>query len=150
MTEEILTFDTMQIMEMIPHRYPFLLVDRITECVAGKYAKGYKNMTMNEEFFQGHFPNNPVMPGVLQIEAMAQTAGAVVISQDDNYANSKRNVLFMAVDGVKFRKQVKPGDQLRMHVEKIKARRNIFVFKGTAMVDGQIASEAELTAMIID
>ena len=72
MTEEILTFDTMQIMEMIPHRYPFLLVDRITECVAGKYAKGYKNMTMNEEFFQGHFPGNPIMPGVLQLEALAQ------------------------------------------------------------------------------
>ena len=149
MTEEILTFDTMQIMEMIPHRYPFLLVDRITECVPAQYSKGYKNVSFNEPFFQGHFPNNPVMPGVLQIEAMAQTAGAVVIAQDENYADNSRSVLFMGVNEVKFRKQVKPGDQLRMHVEKIKARRNIFVFKAVAMVDDQVASEAELTAMIV-
>ena len=148
--EKVLSFGIDEIMEMLPHRYPFLLVDRITECVPLKYAKGYKNLTYNEQFFTGHFPKYPVMPGVLQIEAMAQTAGAVVIAQDENYAETKRSVLFMGVDEVKFRKQVKPGDQLRMHVEKIKARRNIFVFKGTAMVDGQVASEATLTAMILE
>ena len=138
------------ILPLIPHRYPFLLVDKVGIIKTGEEGIGFKNITMNEPQFTGHFPENPIMPGVLIMEAMAQTAGAVVISQDENYAEKKRNVLFMGIDGVKFRKQVKPGDQLRMHVEKIKARRNIFVFKGTAMVDGQIASEAELTAMILD
>lgn len=150
MSEENKIYPIEEIMKMLPHRYPFLLLDRLIVEVPGEKGIGIKNVTMNEEFFQGHFPNNPVMPGVLQIEAMAQTAGAVVISQDEDYANKKRNVLFMGIDGVKFRKQVKPGDQLQMHVEKIKARRNIFIFKGTAMVDGQVASEAELTAMILE
>ena len=93
-----------EIMKMLPHRYPFLLVDRLEVEVPGEKGVGIKNVTMNEEFFQGHFPNNPVMPGVLQIEAMAQTAGAVVISQDENYADTKRSVLFMGVNEVKFRK----------------------------------------------
>lgn len=139
-----------EIMKMLPHRYPFLLVDRLEVEVPGEKGVGIKNVTMNEEFFQGHFPGNPVMPGVLQIEAMAQTAGAVVVAAHDNYAESKRNVLFMSIDGVKFRKPVKPGDQLRMHVEKVKERRNIFVFKGEAKVDDQIVSEAEFTAMIME
>ena len=139
-----------EIMKMLPHRYPFLLVDRLQVEVPGEKGVGIKNVTMNEEFFQGHFPGNPVMPGVLQIEAMAQTAGAIVVSQDENYANTKRNVLFMSIDGVKFRKPVKPGDQLQMHVEKIHARRNVFVFRGQAMVDGAVVSEAEFTAMILE
>ena len=138
-----------EIMKMLPHRYPFLLVDRLEVEVPGEKGVGIKNVTMNEEFFQGHFPGNPVMPGVLQIEAMAQTAGAVVITKGDDYETSKRNVLFMSIDGVKFRKPVKPGDQLRMHVEKIKERRNVFVFKRQSMVDGHVVSEAEFTAMII-
>ncbi len=108
-----------------------------------------KNLTMNELFFQGHFPNNPIMPGVLQIEAMAQTAGCIVMSADENYAENKRSVLFMSIEGVKFRKPVRPGDQLKMHLEKIRERRNIFVFKGVSMVDDQVVSEAELTAMIV-
>ena len=139
-----------EIMKMLPHRYPFLLVDRLQVEVPGEKGIGIKNVTMNEEFFQGHFPGNPVMPGVLQIEAMAQTAGAIVVSQDENYADVKRNVLFMSIDGVKFRKPVKPGDQLQMHVEKIHARRNVFVFRGQAMVEGAIVSEAEFTAMILE
>lgn len=150
MAEEIKIYPIEEIMKMLPHRYPFLLVDRLEVEIPGEKGVGIKNVTMNEEFFQGHFPNNPVMPGVLQIEAMAQTAGAVVIAQNPDYASTKRNVLFMGIDGVKFRKQVKPGDQLRMHVEKIKARRNVFVFKGTAMVDDHVVSEAEFTAMILD
>lgn len=147
---EIKTYRIEEIMKMLPHRYPFLLVDRLEVEIAGEKGVGIKNVTMNEEFFQGHFPNNPVMPGVLQIEAMAQTAGAVVISKEENYAEKKKNVLFMSIDNVKFRKPVKPGDQLRMHVEKIKERRNIFVFKGQSMVDNQVVSEAEFTAMIVE
>jgi len=138
-----------EIMKMLPHRYPFLLVDRLEVSEAGVKGVGLKNLTMNELFFQGHFPNNPIMPGVLQIEAMAQTAGCIVMSADENYAENKRSVLFMSVEGVKFRKPVRPGDQLKMHLEKIRERRNIFVFKGVSMVDDQVVSEAELTAMIV-
>lgn len=138
------------IMKMLPHRYPFLLVDRLEVEIPGEKGVGIKNVTMNEEFFQGHFPGNPVMPGVLQIEAMAQTAGAVVISSYEDYADQKCSVLFMSIDGVKFRKPVKPGDQLRMHVEKVRERRNVFVFKGQSKVDDQVVSEAEFTAMIIE
>ncbi|MBE6452773.1 MAG: 3-hydroxyacyl-ACP dehydratase FabZ [Alphaproteobacteria bacterium] len=136
-------------MELLPHRYPFLLLDRLEVEVPGEKGVGTKNVTMNEEFFQGHFPNNPVMPGVLQVEAMAQTAGAIVVAADGNYKDNKKSVLFMSIDGVKFRKQVKPGDQLKMHVEKIRERRNVYVFKGQTMVDGQLVSEAEFTAMIV-
>ncbi|MDO5385913.1 MAG: 3-hydroxyacyl-ACP dehydratase FabZ [Pseudomonadota bacterium] len=138
-----------EIMEMLPHRYPFLLVDRLEVEEPGVKGIGLKNVTMNEEFFQGHFPGNPVMPGVLQIEAMAQTAGAVVISGMENYKENKLGVFFMSIDGVKFRKPVKPGDQLFMHVEKIKERGKVYVFKGEAKVDGKVVSEAEFTAMII-
>ena len=137
------------IMDMLPHRYPFLLVDRLEVEEPGVKGIGLKNVTMNEEFFQGHFPGNPVMPGVLQIEAMAQTAGAVVISGMENYKEEKLSVFFMSIDGVKFRKPVKPGDQLKMHVEKIKERGKIYVFKGETFVDGKLVSEAEFTAMIV-
>ncbi len=140
-----------EIMEMLPHRYPFLLLDRLEVEVPGEKGIGTKNVTMNEEFFQGHFPGNPVMPGVLQVEAMAQTAGAIVIAGREKKENGKNaGVLFMSIDGVKFRKPVKPGDVLKMHVEKIKERRNIFVFKGVNYVDGQPVSEAEFTAMIVE
>ena len=134
---EVKTYRIEEIMNMLPHRYPFLLVDRLEVEVPGEKGVGIKNVTMNEEFFQGHFPGNPVMPGVLQIEAMAQTAGAIVSCAKEDYAEHKAGVLFM-------------GDQLRMHVEKIKARRNVYVFRGEAKVDGQVVSEAEFTAMIME
>ena len=144
-------YNVEEIMRLLPHRYPFLLLDRLEVEVQGEKGIGLKNVTMNEEFFQGHFPNNPVMPGVLQVEAMAQTAGAIVSAASNENAESgkPKNVLFMSIDGVKFRKPVKPGDQLKMYVEKIRERRNIYVFKGQSLVDGQVVSEAEFTAMIV-
>lgn len=138
-----------EIMELLPHRYPFLLVDRLEVEEPGVKGIGLKNVTMNEEFFQGHFPGNPVMPGVLQIEAMAQTAGALVLTSMEDVKDKKVGVFFMSIDGVKFRKPVKPGDQLRMHVEKIKERGRVFVFRGVSMVDDKVVSEAEFTAMIV-
>ena len=138
-----------KIYNFLPHRYPFLLLDRLEVEVPGEKGIGLKNVTMNEEFFQGHFPGNPVMPGVLQIEAMAQTAGALVVAGSEDIADKKVSVLFMSIDGVKFRKPVKPGDQLKMHVEKVQSRRNVFVFKGKTMVDDKVVSEAEFTAMIV-
>lgn len=145
--EKIYNID--EIMKMLPHRYPFLLVDRLIVEEPGEKGIGIKNLTMNELFFQGHFPGNPIMPGVLQIEAMAQTAGCIVMAAEGDYENNKRSVLFMSIDGVKFRKPVRPGDQLKMHLEKVKVHRNIFVFKGVSKVDDQVVSEAEVTAMII-
>lgn len=142
-------YNVEEIMNLLPHRYPFLLVDRLTVEEAGVKGVGLKNVTMNEEFFQGHFPNNPVMPGVLQVEAMAQTAGALVIAGMGDLGDKKPGVFFMSIDGVKFRKPVKPGDQLMMHVEKIKDRGKIFVFRGESRVDGKVVSEAEFTAMIV-
>jgi 3-hydroxyacyl-[acyl-carrier-protein] dehydratase len=137
-----------EIMNFLPHRYPFLLVDRLEVEVPGEKGIGIKNVTMNEEFFQGHFPENPVMPGVLQIEAMAQTAGVIVVAAQGE-VEKKPGVLFMSIDKVKFRKPVKPGDQLRMHVERISVRRSIFTFRGICMVDDKVVSEAEFMAMII-
>ncbi len=142
-------YNVEEIMSMLPHRYPFLLVDRLIVEEDGAKGVGIKNVTMNEEFFQGHFPNNPVMPGVLQVEAMAQTAGAIVLAGMGDLGDKKPGVFFMSIDGVKFRKPVKPGDQLMMHVEKIKDRGKVFVFKGESRVDGKVVSEAEFTAMIV-
>lgn len=135
-----------EIMHLLPHRYPFLLVDKIEIEENGTKGIGIKNLTMNEEFFQGHFPNNPIMPGVLQVEAMAQTAGLLVLSGLDEPEG--HNVLFMSIEHVKFRKPVRPGDQLKMHLEKIKERHNVYVFKGMSYVDDALVSEAEFTAMI--
>ena len=134
------------IMKVLPHRYPFLFLDRMEIIEDGVKGIGYKNVTVNEPFFQGHFPNKPIMPGVLQIETMAQAAGFVIATKDGNL--EPRNVLFMSVDKVKFRRQVIPGDQLEIHAEKIKEHKNIFVCVAKIYVKGSVVSESELTAMV--
>lgn len=141
-TQAPLTFDIMQIMDLIPHRYPFLLVDRITECVPGKYVKGYKNVSMNEPFFQGHFPGNPIMPGVLQIEALAQISCAILLTLPEYEGKLG---LFAGIDGVRFKKVVRPGDRLDLYSEIVKAKGPIAKAKVRAEVEGKIVLEAELT-----
>ena len=140
--EEVLQFDIMQIMEMIPHRYPFLLVDRITECVPGKYAKGYKNMTMNEQFFQGHFPNNPIMPGVLQLEALAQCSAPVLMTMPEFKG---KLTLYAGVDGVRFKNIVRPGDRFDMEIELTKVKGPVCKAHGKGSVDGKLCVEVDMT-----
>jgi 3-hydroxyacyl-[acyl-carrier-protein] dehydratase len=138
--------DIKEILTLLPHRYPFLLVDRVTELVPGVKASGIKNVTINEPFFAGHFPNNPVMPGVLIVEAMAQVAGILAFKS----SSLGRSVYFMSMDKVKFRKPVMPGDQLRFEVVVIHKRGNAWKFSGHAFVEDKLATEAEFTAMMTD
>ncbi len=138
-----------EIMSILPHAYPFLLVDRILEVEAGKRIVGIKNVTYNEPFFPGHFPGRPIMPGVLIVEAMAQTAGILVFSSLPQ-EQFKTPVYFLGIDNVRFRKPVIPGDQLRLELEIIKHRQSIWGFKGKALVDGNLVAEAELLAMLGD
>lgn len=142
-----LPIDVNQIMKMIPHRYPILLVDRILEMTPGESAVGLKNVTMNEPHFMGHFPEMPVMPGVLIIEALAQTAAIVVVNALGEEAQGKV-VYFMTIDNARFRKPVVPGDALELHVEKIQSRGNVWKFKGQGIVDGKVHAEATFSAMI--
>ena len=142
-----IVFDRQAIMRILPHRHPFLFVDKITEFEAGKRIVGVKSVTGNEDYFQGHFPGQPIMPGVLIIEAMAQTGGIMLLDADE--ATSKL-ILFMGMDNVKFRKPVLPGVQLVFEVEMLKKRRNSFKIYGKALVNGEIVTEAELMAAIID
>ncbi|WP_088041638.1 3-hydroxyacyl-ACP dehydratase FabZ [Bacillus sp. EAC] len=134
--------DIKAIKEILPHRYPFLLVDRIIELEEGKRAIGLKNVTANEEFFNGHFPDYPVMPGVLIVEALAQVGGVAALSLEQNKG---KLALFAGIDNCRFKKQVVPGDTLRLEVELVKMRGPIGKGKAVATVDGQIACEAELT-----
>ncbi len=151
MAEEVINeIGTLEIMQMLPHRYPFLLVDKMRDVVPGKSAVGIKNVTMNEPFFQGHFPNNPIMPGVLIIEAMAQTSGLVISSTFPKDELKTKNVLFMTIDNVKFRKPVIPGDVLEMHVEHLQTVRNVHKFKGEAFVGDKKVCESTFSAMIFD
>ena len=150
MTKETnLVFDINRIMEMIPHRYPVLLVDRIVEYVAGESVVGLKNVTINEPHFQGHFPGHPVMPGVLIVEAMAQ-AGAIIVVETLGKDAEGKVVYFMTIDDVRFRRPVTPGDTLYLHIEKTHARANVWKFKGEAKVDGQVCAQATFSAMITD
>lgn len=142
------TVDIRRIMELLPHRYPFLLIDKIIDIAGDESATGIKNVTINEPFFNGHFPGAPVMPGVLIIEAMAQTAGAIVIHATGKEIEGKL-VYFMAIDDARFRRPVVPGDVLHIHVHKQQARRNVWKFKGEAKVNGELCAEALVTAMIM-
>ncbi|WP_394891772.1 3-hydroxyacyl-ACP dehydratase FabZ [Mesorhizobium sp. AaZ16] len=138
--------DIIGLMKLLPHRYPFLLVDKIIEIDEDNSAIGIKNVTINEPHFQGHFPEQPVMPGVLIVEAMAQTAGAICIRSQNTDKPSL--VYFMTIDNAKFRRPVVPGDRLEIHVKKLKKRGNIWRFACEAMVDGAKVAEAEISAMM--
>ena len=143
------TADIMRVLKLLPHRYPMLLVDRIYDMNGDESCVGVKNVTINEPFFQGHFPQFPVMPGVLIIEGLAQTAGALCVSslKEDYKAEL---VYFMGIDRAKFRRPVVPGDQLHYHVRKVRNRGRVWKFFGEAKVDGKVAAEAEVSAMLAD
>ena len=140
-------FRIMEIMELLPHRYPFLLVDRIVEWEPGKRIVGIKNVTINEPFFQGHFPGHPIMPGVLIVEALAQTGGILALKA---MGGGKRIAYFTGIDNCKFRRPVVPGDQLRLDVLWVRQKGRIILMKGKAFVEGDLAAEAEITATVLD
>jgi 3-hydroxyacyl-[acyl-carrier-protein] dehydratase len=141
--------DIQRLLAFLPHRYPMLLVDRIVEARADEYGVGIKNVSFNEPQFQGHFPDRPIMPGVLLIEGMAQTAGALCVAS--RLAGAKPSIVYlMTIDKVKFRKPVVPGDQVHYHMTKIAKRRNMWWYRGEAKVDGALVCEARLSAMLVD
>jgi 3-hydroxyacyl-[acyl-carrier-protein] dehydratase len=141
--------DIQRVMEMIPHRHPFLMIDRVVDCVADSHATGIKNVSINEHYFTGHFPARPVMPGVLIVEAMAQTAAVLVVHTLGHEAQGKL-VYFMSVDNARFRRPVMPGDSLHVHVTKQRNRGNVWKFEGEAKVEGRLVAEAVFAAMIMD
>ena len=137
------------IMERIPHRYPFLMIERVTNIVLGESAVGIKNVSVNESYFQGHFPGQPVMPGVLIVEAMAQTA-AVLVMESIGAEEHGKIVYFMTIEGARFRRPVQPGDCLNIHVQKKHHRGQVWKFSGEARVEGKVAAQASYSAMIVD
>ena len=145
--EKIEDIDINRIKELIPHRYPMLLVDKLCDIHLGETAVGKKAVTNNEPFFEGHFPEKPVMPGVLIVESMAQTAAALVMLTLGDDAAGKL-VYFMSIDNAKFRKPVEPGDMLELHVQKVQNRRSIWKFSAKGIVEGKVVAEAMFTAMI--
>jgi UDP-3-O-[3-hydroxymyristoyl] N-acetylglucosamine deacetylase/3-hydroxyacyl-[acyl-carrier-protein] dehydratase len=142
--------DIGRIMDVLPHRYPFLLVDRIIEIEGQRRIVGIKNVTINEQFFQGHFPGHPIMPGVLIIEAMAQVGGMLLMSHFEGQNVEDKVVYFMSLDNVKFRRPVLPGDQIRFELEMVQFRGKTCRMKGVGYVDGQIVAEADMMAMVTD
>lgn len=148
-TKSLGVADIQKIMACIPHRYPFLLVDRVIEMEGDDSCIGIKNVTVNEPQFTGHFPERPVFPGVLMIEAMAQTAGVLVVASRGPDEPAVNTVLFTTIDKAKFRKPVIPGDTLRFHLTKLARKRNIWFYRGEARVDGALVAEAEISAMVI-
>lgn len=141
--------DIDRILELLPHRYPFLMIDKMIDIVAGESATGIKNVTANEPCFQGHFPDKPIFPGVLIIESMAQTSAALVVNTLGTESEGKL-VYFMSVENARFRKPVTPGDQLHIHVLKHSRRGNVWKFNSEAKVNGVVVAEARYTAMIMD
>jgi len=141
------SIDIGKIMQMLPHRYPMLMIDRMVDVVPGQSAVGIKNVSINEHFFEGHFPGHPVMPGVLIVEAMAQTAAALVVYTLGPAAEGKI-VYFMSIESAKFRRPVVPGDQLRVEVAKVQSRSAVWKFAGAAKVEGALVADATFTAMI--
>jgi 3-hydroxyacyl-[acyl-carrier-protein] dehydratase len=141
--------DIDDILKCLPHRYPFLMIDKIVEIDGDDSAIGIKNISYNEPIFQGHFPDKPVFPGVLIIEAMAQTAGAIVIAHDTAVGSGKSIVLMLTIDKAKFRKPAGPGDRIEFHIKKIHRRRTVGRYEARAMVDGVLIAEAEVGAMIV-
>ena len=141
--------DIRRILQMIPHRYPMLMVDRVVDMQLDHSAVGVKNVSINEPFFQGHFPSEPVMPGVLIVEAMAQT-GAILMSKTLNVDVGGKAIFFMSLDNCRFRSPVRPGDVLKLHVEVTRSRGDIFKFKGVGKVDDKVAAEAEFAAMVVE
>ena len=148
-TGKTFPIDVQRIKELIPHRYPLLHVDLIKSLVPNESAVGVKNVSINESFFQGHFPERPVMPGVLIVEAMAQTAGCLVVESLGKQSEGKL-VYFMSIENARFRKPVVPGDQLTINVEKTRERGNVFKFDGKVYVDKVVVAEASFSAMIVD
>ena len=145
---ELQQADIVRIMQLLPHRPPFLLIDRIIDMDADLSGTGIKNVTMNEPFFVGHFPGRPVMPGVLIIEAMAQTAGALVVNHKGSQVEGSL-VYFMTIDGARFRKPVVPGDTLHLTVRRTQQRSRVWRYEGKARVEGKLVAEAEISAMLI-
>ncbi|WP_306589649.1 3-hydroxyacyl-ACP dehydratase FabZ [Geothrix sp. 21YS21S-4] len=142
------TIDLQGIMDLLPHRYPILLVDRILDYEPGQWIRGLKNVSYNEEIFQGHFPSRPVFPGVYILEAMAQTGGCLLLQQVEDRA--RKVIYFMGIDGAKFRKPVLPGDQLVMEVKVVQLKGRICKMRGEAFVEGQKVAEAEFMSMLMD
>jgi len=140
--------DIAVVLKMLPHRYPFLMVDRVIDMHGDDHGIGLKNVTINEPHFQGHFPGNPVFPGVLMIEGMAQTAGVLCIAATPSI--EPKSVFFLTIDKAKFRKPVRPGDTIEYHMRKIAQRKTMWWFRGEAKVAGQVVAEAELGAMLAD
>ncbi|MEE8379562.1 MAG: 3-hydroxyacyl-ACP dehydratase FabZ [Gammaproteobacteria bacterium] len=138
------TLDIYEILEHLPHRYPFLMIDRVTECKVGERLVGYKNVTYNEPHFQGHFPNKEVMPGVLIIEALAQATGILAFRTNGKVPDENSLYYLVGVDGVRFKRPVIPGDQLKLEVDIIKTKRGVWKFNGKASVDGEMVCTAEL------
>ena len=148
MTNVSKIIDISTISKLLPHSYPFLLIDKIIEMDGDKYGIGIKNVTINEPFFQGHFPGNPIMPGVLQIEGMAQTAAVICMIAHNISEDSNLNIFFMTIDKARFRKPVLPGDIIYYYLKKIRQRSSVWKYKGEAYVQGSLIAEAEISAMI--